>query len=583
MKRQIHVLAPEVISQIAAGEVVERPASVMKELVENALDAQSTEIRVRASGGGISMIEVADNGLGMDRAGAQEALKRYATSKIQNMDDLMSLASLGFRGEALFSIAAVSRLELVTRTQEHQEGTCIRIDGGNIVNVSACGAPPGTRIRVEELFYNLPARRKFLRTPKTEAHCMKVTLDRLSMVSWKVGFYYAHEDRRVLHCPPSTRWTERVRQLWGKDLFENLYPVHNEGGDVLVEGILSHPNFHRSSASLCWLYVNDRAIQDRGLLHAVIRGYGSLLERGRYPVGVLRITLDPSEIDVNVHPTKREIRFREPQRVQSAVVATVRHFLMEQPWVPNVLVSGVPDGMLHQEYPLVGEGIAEPSPVPAFSSKSSDLLGHKQPLFTSGKGEHSELWEIRYMGQLAGTYLIFSSPNGLLLLDQHAAHERILFEKIKAQLLSDKRGPVQTMLWDEMVELTPIQSETLERLRETLLRLGWEIEPFGGESWRIRTLPRWMEPSGSLGLLKEILEECAEENGKGSWESLIERVLARMACHGAVKGRRFMGEREAIMLLQLVRQSTAKGLCPHGRPTYVNIPLSELKRRFGRT
>jgi DNA mismatch repair protein MutL len=573
MKRQIRVLPPEVIGQISAGEVVERPASVIKELLENALDADSTELRVLAAEGGVSLIEVSDNGVGMDPAGALEACKRYATSKIRGFQDLLRLRTLGFRGEALFSIASVSHVTIVTRGQTDQEGTRILVEGGQTVEASAWGSPPGTMVRVEELFYNVPARRKFLRSTRTEASHLKVALERLAMANYRVGFHYEYEGRQVLECPAATAWTERIRQLWGKDICENLYPVYDAREDLSVDGFLSHPNFKRSTASWIWIYVNDRAVQDRGLLHALMRGFGPLLERGKYPVGVLRVTLDPKDVDVNVHPTKREVRFRDPERVQGSVVTAVRRFLRKQSWVPDVLGAGEIKAPAEEEPLSIGTRVAERAPALAFPFRD-----HAVSLET----DEATLQDIRFLGQVGATYLIFSGPERLLIVDQHAAHERILFEQLRAQLGSESRVKGQTLLWDEIVELTPVQSENLEGLRDTLGRLGWSLEPFGGNSWRIKTVPSWVDPPGAFDLLREILEECAQSSA-GSWESLIERLLASMACHGAVRSGRRMELREALSLLKDMRRTPAKGLCPHGRPTVIEIPFAELQRRFGRT
>ncbi len=583
MKRPIRVLPPEVIDQIAAGEVVERPASVVKELLDNSLDASSSEIVVRAGGGGITMIEVSDNGVGMGPEEVPEAFRRHSTSKIETLDDLQALKSLGFRGEALHSIAAVSRLEMVSRVRPAHEGTRVVLEAGRLKEVSACGCPPGTRVLVEDLFFNVPARRKFIRSKTTEAGHLKDVVQRTALANPGVGFSYEYEGKRVLDCPPVASWSERIRQLLGKDVAGGLWPILMETDRLSVRCHLSHPNLHRASATGIWVYVNRRPVQDRGILHALMRGYGPLLERGRYPVAVLQIEVDPREVDVNVHPTKQEVRFRDPQRIYDLVIGGVRRLMREQPWVRGL--------------GRVGEGIAYPDPVGLGSGGIGEETPHRVAegveaevppsrgqgvLFQGPLGERSPVME--FLGQIGGTYLIFSGANGLLLVDQHAAHERVLYERLRVRLDSAQGPRGQGILWDEVIELDPDLGGLLEGIRETLGDLGWEIEPFGRNSWRIRSVPPWMDPGGTSELLREILKEGLDMGSwKGRWEDFKDRILARLACHGAIKGGDSLDGQRAMALLEELRMSPAQGLCPHGRPTVVEISWAELERRFGRS
>jgi|YNPNPStandDraft_1061719.scaffolds.fasta_scaffold00893_6 DNA mismatch repair protein MutL len=582
MKRPIRVLPAEVIDQIAAGEVVERPASVVKELLDNALDASSSEIVVRAAGGGITMMEVSDNGVGIEREEVLEAFRRHSTSKIQGLEDLHALRSLGFRGEALHSIASVSRLEMVTRVREADEGTRAVLEGGSLRDVSACGCPPGTRVLVEDLFFNVPVRRKFLRSKGTEAVHLKEVVERVAAANPEVGFLYEYEGKRVLDCPAAGSWAERIRQVLGKELFDALWPALMETDGLTIRCYLSHPNLHRASASGIWVYVNRRPVQDRGVLHALMRGYGPLLERGRYPVAVVQIEVDPKEVDVNVHPTKQEVRFREPQRIYELVIGGVRGLMREQPWVKGVAKGETWTGYMDRvaqggdgEDAELRHQVAEE---PAAGESPPGVQGVLFPPSCRGGSDTME-----FLGQIGGTYLLFSGTNGLLLVDQHAAHERVLYERLRERLVSDRSALSQGVLWDEVVELDSDRSELLERIRETLAGLGWEIEPFGEKAWRIRAVPAWMDPRGASDLLKEILREGLEMGlWKGRWEDFTDRMLARLACHGAVRGGDCMDGQRAKALLEDLRRSPARGLCPHGRPTMVEISWSELERRFGR-
>lgn len=569
----IRVLPPQVIDQIAAGEVVERPASVLKELLENAIDADASRVLVRAARGGVGLIEVSDDGSGMDKEDVLEALKRHATSKIRRLEDLSSLESLGFRGEALPSIASVSRLELVTRPRHAEEATRVIVEGGLVREVTAWGAPVGTRVRVEGLFYNVPARRKFLRSEVTEAHHLKEILERLAIVHPRVGFRYEYEDRRPLDWPPTMDWAERVRQVLGSETFAQLFPVPEIGQGCRVLGYLSHPNLHRSTASELWLYVNQRPVQDRGLLGAILRGYGQLLARGRYPVGVIHVHLPACNVDVNVHPAKREVRFRDPRRVQDELFSAVRRFLREQPWVGPSPAGAVPKR--YAELPESWKGLSQPQENLDLDFQLQIGLPPRTGVQEPEPGEEPQ-GGIRFLGQLSGTYLIFATPKGLMVVDQHAAHERILFEELSAQ--SAREGvPGQGLLWNQIVELSPPQEEILEELRPALAKLGWVIEPFGQGSWRIRSVPSWMDPGSSGELLRELLEAFPGQGDAG-----LESLLASLACRAAVRAGKQIGPAEAMALLDSMWRSPARGLCPHGRPAFIEIPLSELRKRFGR-
>lgn len=570
MAGSIRILPPGVINQIAAGEVVERPASVLKELLENSLDAGACRVEVRAAGGGIDLIEVSDDGYGMQRVDALEAFKRHATSKIRSLEDLASLSSLGFRGEALSSIASVSRVELVTRLRGEQEATRVLVEAGLIKEITAWGAPEGTLVRVEGLFYNVPARRKFLRTQATEALHLRETIERIAVVHPAIGFSYDYEQRKSLQWPSTDQWAQRLEQVLGHERFARLFYVEAEKGWCRIHGYVSDPNYHRATASELWLYVNKRPVQDRLLLGAVLRGYGQLLERGRYPAGVICLELSPQDVDVNVHPSKREVRFRDPKGIQEELYQCVRRFLREQPWVKPLEIT------LSGSMPRVSENAQE-----APRNLALEFGQWRGASAGSELKQSSKQWEqgesIRYLGQAQNTYLIFETSEGLLVVDQHAAHERILFEELKAQR-EKKQIPSQRPLLSQLVELDPKQQESLEELRPRLAQLGWVVEPFGKGSWRILCLPAWVDPGAAPALLKEILDSNLGNRGEE-----LELLLASAACREAVRAGKQIGAAEAMALLDRMRKTPAWGLCPHGRPVYIQIPFSELRRRFGRS
>ena len=573
--RRVSVLPPHVVEKIAAGEVVERPSSVLKELVENSLDAGARRILVRVERGGLGSIEVSDDGCGMEPEDAMEALKRHATSKIRSVEDLSRIATLGFRGEALSSIASVSLMEIVTRPEHREEATRILVEGGRILEVSPWGGPVGTRVKVERLFYNVPARRKFLRSQAIESHHLRETFVQLAIVRPDVGFeFHAREKGTKWDLPPRSTWDQRVRDVMGEEVFEELYPIGEKDYLLEVEGFMSHPNFHRGAASDLRFYVNGRNVQDRGLLGAVLRAFGQLLPRGRYPVGVVHIKMPAGDLDVNVHPTKREVRFRDGRRVQELVFKSVKGMLRRQPWL-RWPVREEKELWERDSSSQVCEPFSEESPVWRGLASGG---GQGVLPFGIGDGSASEVprEEIRYLGQVGGTYLVFATKEGLLIMDQHAAHERVILEELRGAL--EKDGvPGQGLLGMILVELTPEEEETLGVLVPILGKLGWSLEPFGRGCWRILSAPPWLQREEAAECIKEILRSGISVEG-----IFPQELLARVACIAASKAGKEFSPQEAERLLKKVRGVESRGLCPHGRPTFLEISISELHRRFSR-
>lgn len=580
MDRRVKVLPPEIVNKIAAGEVIERPASVLKELMENSLDAGAKRIAVKALGGGVRLLEVCDDGEGMEPEDALEALKPHATSKIRTIEDLFHTTTFGFRGEALSSILSVSRMELITRPSHRDEATRIMAQAGKVLEVTPWGAPAGTVVRVESLFYNVPARLKFLKSEATEASQIRETFRRIAIVNPGVSFAFSYEGRRPVNYPSRDRWWDRVKDVLDEGIIDHLYEVRGEDELCVIEGFLSHPNCHRSSATELWLYVNKRPVQDRTMLATIIRAYGQLLPKGRYPVGVINVQIRAGDLDVNVHPAKKEVRFRDPGRVQELLVRAVGSFLRELTWS----LGGIGQSREVKE-PVLGEylggeqrrplhldlGLGPPQVVHSLTHGDGSLQ------YQSSVQKHGPEGGLRYLGQVGEVYLVFAKSDGLLIVDQHACHERILFEELKASW-EGREVAGQGMLGSEVLHLDASQEERLERVRPTLKRLGWSIDPFGAGSWRITSVPPWM----ALKSAKEFLQELISED-EFHGNLCPDELLSKLACKAAVKRGRQVTPQEALELLHLISKTGYKGLCPHGRPTVIEISISELQKRFGRS
>lgn len=586
----IHVLPPELVSQIAAGEVVERPASVVKELIENALDAGARDIRITVRDAGRRLIEVADDGHGIPADQLALAVTRHATSKIQRAEDLFRILTLGFRGEALAAIASVSRLTLTSRPAEAETGARIRVEGGRAGPVEPVGAPPGTVVRVEDLFYNVPARRKFLKSDATERRHIDALVTRYALAYPQVRFRLTQEGRLALQTDGQGNRRSVLAALHGPDLARRMLPVDDEAPGVRVSGFVSPPDLTRSHRRDIVFFVNGRPVQDAALSAALLKGYHTLLMVGRYPIAVLFVEMPPEAVDVNVHPTKAEVRFRQPERVFRAVQRAVRKALLAHTPIPDL------DAALPQ--PAWGTestpGTASFPNFPAFPQRSgAETPGGqnripKGPDRAPGAGSsppgeaavpHPRLPLLRLVGQIAATYLVAEGPDGLYLIDQHAAHERVLFERFMAQ--RESAIPAQALLEPVTVHLPPQQARLLEEQLPHLARWGFEVEPFGPGTFRVRAIPTLlagMDPAAALRALVEDFEED-ETPLQGRIE---ERIIARVCKRAAVKGGQVLSPQEQEALLRDLEACENPRSCPHGRPTMIRIGLEALEKRFGR-
>ncbi len=571
-------ILPEVLSnKIAAGEVVERPASVVKELVENAIDAQSTKVVVEIKKGGRTLIRVSDNGIGMYRDDALLSIERYATSKIHEEKDLFSIATLGFRGEALPSIASVSEMEIVTRPASSEAGTRITVSGGKVKEVAEVGVPKGTMISVNRLFFNTPARRKYLKTEKTEMGHISDTLTRTALAWSGIYFKFLHNGRVLGNWGPTENPFHRVIDILGGDLEGRMYEVGYEDGHVEVQGFVASPDTVRTTSRGLYLYVNGRFVRDKVLYHAVTEAYSGRLMKGKFPLAVLFVRLRHDQVDVNVHPTKNSVRFEAPKRVHDAVARAVSGSLekFDRPtWGQTLTVEPSPQPVPYKPLPprgAVSEYRPELAPRP-----HSHLPEATQPLWPE-----KAFSSLRVIGQLHHTYIVCESEDGLVLIDQHAAHERVIFESLKAAY---RRSAITTQgfLVPETVELNHREADALETLLEDLRNMGIEIEPFGGRTYVIKSVPALLAGSPVKPLVLEIVEKAVDIGLLSDMDHGVDECLAIMACHGAIKAKQPLGEAQMRALLEQMDGAGQASRCPHGRPTYIHQSLRDIEKDFKR-
>ncbi|HWE24197.1 MAG TPA: DNA mismatch repair endonuclease MutL [Myxococcales bacterium] len=585
---RIQVLPETLANQIAAGEVIERPAAAVKELVENALDAGARRIEVDLEDGGVRLVRVRDDGCGMGQEDAQLSLARHATSKLRSKDELFSIATYGFRGEALPSIAAVSRFSLLTCEAGARSGTRIEVEGGRVLSVEEAGAPPGTTVEARDLFWNVPARRKFLKRAATEqAHSIEALL-RLSLPRPDVDFTLREQGRVLLHLPAGDAHPAqeaRAEEALGREVRGRLFGVSAQVRGVRVRGLAASPAIERANASAVWLFVNGRAIRDRQLTHAVLRAYGEVMPHGRYPAAILFLEIPPRDVDVNVHPAKAEVRLADPRAAYEAIIAALRPALATAEWVST-------DAVMHATAAHTSD-VAVATDAPRASATFAD---YAQPRDGAAWAEASRSAQpsllasgpffsgLRYLGQLHRTYLVCEGPRGLVLIDQHAAHERMNYQRLRR---AAERGHehVQPLLVPLVLRIAPAAAARVVESSAELAAIGVELEPFGAGSVAIKALP---EPLASLreNALSSFLADLAEELGSfGRGESLESRrdaLLARAACHASVRANDPLSEGEARALIAALDATDFGARCAHGRPVVAEWPAGEIEKRFGR-
>ncbi len=570
----IQILSQEVASAIAAGEVVERPVSVVKELVENALDAGARSIAVRIEGGGRKLVEVSDDGGGIPAEEVPLAVERHATSKLRTIEDLFAIRTLGFRGEALASIAAVAHLELVSRTPPAAMGTRLRAEGGHAGKPESVGAPAGTVVRVRDLFFNVPARQKFLKAEETERRRILTLVTRYALAYPHVRFQLTQEDRPAFASSGSGDRREVLSGVFGLDVAREMIALpSSEGRGVQVEGFISPPAVHRSNRREVTLFVNGRWIQDAALTAAVVQAYQGLLMVGRYPIAALFVTVPPETVDVNVHPAKAEIRFREPEAVFATVQRAVRATLLGQaPTTTFVPPATWGAGWMES----AGARAADPTWAIAHAAEQDDAPAGliPQPGPSAGK-----LPLLRSIGQVGATYLVAEGPDGLYLIDQHAAHERVLFERL---MQSEQAGAAsQALLEPVTVELSAAELMVLESQLEILRRLGFDVEVFGSTAYRVRAVPPLLAHLPAAVALRAVIEDFEEDEAPLA-DAVEARIAARVCKRAAVKAGQVLSLVEQEQLVRDLEACAVPRACPHGRPTMIHLSVDTLERQFGR-
>ena len=579
---RVRLLSDTLASQVAAGEVIERPASVVKELVENSLDAEAHAIEIRVRRGGISLIRVTDDGIAMDRDDALLCLERHATSKIRTADDLIRVATLGFRGEALPSIASVSRFRLTTREKDALVGTEVIVSGGKIETVRDGGEAPGTQIEVRSLFYNLPARRKFLRSETTEMRHIEHQLYLQAIAHPEVAFSFLRDDKLVFQLPATRSLRDRVRDLLGNELLARLLEIEPALRRKLqVSGFLGQAGLSRASRDQQFVFVNRRAIESPVIGAALKEGYHTALMKGQFPVTFLFLQLDPAEVDVNVHPAKREVRFRDPAGVREVVIAAVRRTLENdrESWQEQFRAPAATEPAFVRPAPALTlpndqsqETLAVPPPASVTTGRQFLPEEEARPV-----GQH----QFRILGILNKLYILMENSEGLVLVDQHAAHERILFEELRRRMES-KGVPSQRLLLPQVIELAPRDAEWVERNLPTLQKMGLGVEEFGRQSFKLESLPPFLSGADPVRLLQDVIDSLKSASNSTSPLRLGEEMIAKTVCRHAVKANDLLREPEVEKLIRDLLECDLPYCCPHGRPTMIQISLGELEKKFGR-
>jgi DNA mismatch repair protein MutL len=620
-------ILPEITSnKIAAGEVVERPASVVKELVENAIDAGSTRVMIEIENGGRSLIRVSDDGEGMTHDDALLSLERYATSKIEKDSDLFSIRTLGFRGEALPSISSVSRFTMVTRDRQSDAGTSIDVAGGRIKKVAEAGAPPGTMISVKQLFYNTPARRKFLKSTTTEMGHIAETVANMALGWPAVQFRLSHNGKTVKDWPKVENAFDRVTAVLGQGMRGDLHEIAFKGPGAAISGWISSPSLSRSTSQRIYLFVNRRFIRDRGLQHALFEGYRGRLMKGRFPVAVLFIQVPHERLDVNVHPTKHEVRFSGYREVYEGLKAAVFNAwdkMGRSPWAEKRETGpGIQDGPHRPVMPaprekeipfdpgetnsretnsretnsretnsretaLVSDGVSAYGPAAKGAPPEPGQETAAAPPPGPGRDAAREPEEtgpfagLQVVGQLHDTYIVCEAEDGIVLVDHHAAHERILFEQMKA-LSAASPFPVQKLLIPETLDLGYREMAVFEKLKDGLHQMGLEAEPFGGDTIVVKSVPALIAGGAVAPLILELIEKAADIGFSEGLGPVLDECLILVACHAALRANHHLSPEEMKALIKQLAACENPSQCPHGRPTWIKWTLSSLEKSFKR-
>lgn len=597
MSKRIVILPEEVANQIAAGEVVERPASIVKELVENAIDAGARDVRVELSKGGCESISVTDNGSGIEHEDVALVFERHATSKISKLEDIYSAQSFGFRGEAMASIASVARVEMLTRRKDDLAGTKAIAEGAVISEITPAGLPPGTQITVTNLFANVPARRKFLKTEATELSACLDAVTRLALAHPEVRFVVTAAGREVFAAPAAADAAERIGMVMGSEFMSRCLAIRAETDLVRIAGFISEPAFTKSNSKNIYLYVNARFIRDNSMTHAVLAAYRQVIEPRRYPAAVLFLELPGADVDVNVHPAKLEVRFRNSREIYDLISKTVAKSLAGAQISPDALAYR----LAPRESSSASSGFWRPKDPYSSAERPREIYSRQnlrqaieEDLFARTGNEADTALRVEdvscgepitfanrsYLGQFAGTYLVFGGSDGMMLVDQHAAHERIILERLKKA--SAEKAASQTLLIPEVVGIHPARLSLFESALPTLSDIGLELEIFGRDAIVVKAVPACLPQVLPSDMISDLADQLADEQKNPSLEELREKILAQLACRAAIKANAVLSAEEVAALCRDLEKTPYNATCPHGRPISVQFSLYEIERMFKR-
>jgi DNA mismatch repair protein MutL len=599
---RVAVLPPELASQIAAGEVVERPSSAVKELIENALDAEASRVDVEIEGGGIARLSISDDGIGMNEADARLAIERHATSKLRSFAELSRVSTFGFRGEALPTIASVSRFSLRTRERGSDVGTRVVVDGGKLVLAEPVGMPSGTQVEVSDLFYNVPARRKFLRSTGTESGHVTEAVEQAALSRPDITFTLTRDGRKVREFLRAAERAERVRQVCELD---DLAACQGERGPLRVEAFLSRPEQARAGAGGLSILVNGRPVRDRAILVTIAQAYGSVLERGRYPRGVVYVDLAPELVDVNVHPQKAEVRFADARAASDAVYQILSKALVSAFSLPPVSRASWgraparvaepaatpreepayrPAPPTSRELPfdaLLASVQRTPQPPEVASAVEPSLVAARDHAAAPIRPRPEVPWSsLRFIAQLRMTYLICEGADGIYLLDQHAAAERVTFTRLRREYQA-RSVPSQALLFPLVVDVTEAELMLVEERQKEIAEVGLDVRTRGATSLSIHAMPRLLSRASPERLLRDLLTEVSRSGGRG-FSDAVDLAIATMACHGSIRAGDALSPNEAKALLVALDDADFAGHCPHGRPVVTFLSYVELERKVGR-
>ena len=598
MADYIQILPSGLVNKIAAGEVVERPSSVIKELLENSIDASGTEISIFVKDAGKRIIRVIDNGTGMSEPDALLSLERHATSKIKEESDLNVIRTLGFRGEALPSIAAVSQMTLKTRINDIEIGSKLEIEAGKVINISKVGIPAGTEIEVRNLFYNTPARFKFLRSPATELSSINDIITRLSLTYPHISFHFFNNDKEIINLQKAGDTLIRIENIFGNELAESLIQIEGKDAGTILKGFISKPNLSRNSRLDQYLFVNGRSIRDKTIYHAVMQGYGSSIAKGHYPSVFLLLDIDPSQIDVNIHPAKTEIKFTKPQKIHSLISKAVSEALSKSGIIKSFInrtnfispgkspfkaVSEDANSDLFQKLPLDDnrDNIAEI--LDKYFPPELEIIPPVEESETVYAKENTEscisFLNLRILGQLKNSFILAESDESLVFIDQHAAHERILYSNLKNQI-KEKRLEVQPLLFPVTLELNFRDKSFLNEHKENLMSYGFETDDFGPNTIIIKTVPALLGQENAKSAIFELIDKFGSHKTGEDPLKFEDAMIKSIACHSAIKANQKLEVKEMKQLLIDMEKIKFSDSCPHGRPAIFELKITEIEKRF---